>query len=456
MNSNRLPCTPSADQLLSIGKGEQEYGGLIMVRRRVLAIGDSIKLVPKAESANIDIVYMQKPSQFDPALIAYCQQLVLVDYQHVPTAVAMATALHEIESIDRIVTQTEAAQLVAGHLTDVLGIAGTTGRTARLLHDKSAMRALLNESGIGPVPYVANPAHGELREFVAANGAAIVKPTMGSGSLGVRRIASLDEVDEVWAWCQAFGLGDFLVEKLLDGPEYSVESFSVNGRHTVVAVTAKETDGGSVELGHVIPAPVTEAELTRIGELTVRLLDAVGLTDGPAHTEVILTADGPRVVESHTRRGGDRINELVRLVYGVDMEEAAYHLGGPGDPLEGRLHPARGAAAVRFLTAPPGTVTSVTGVDVAKAVEGVVEVVVSVQPGTAVSQLRWSDDRCGHVIARADDPDTAIALARKAAGHVVIATEPFNEDTAPADTLNAILRPFDEVFDPFHDTPATP
>jgi biotin carboxylase len=431
-----------------------------MARHRILAIGDSIKLVPKSQSADVEIVYMQKPSQFDPALVPHCQQLILVDYQHVPTAVAMATALHQLRPISRIVTQTEAAQLVAGHLTDVLGIPGTTERTARLLHDKSAMRAVLNENDIGPVPFAVNPTREQLREFVASHGPAIVKPTMGSGSLGVRRIASLEEVDEVGTWIEEFGLGDFMVEKCLVGPEYSVESFSVGGRHTVIAVTAKEVDGGSVELGHVLPAPIGAVELARISDITVRMLDAVGLLDGPSHTELILTADGPFVVESHTRRGGDRINELVRLVYGVDMEEATYRLVGQDNPLDGHLHAARGAAAIRFLTAPPGTIVSVDGIGDAKAIENVVDVAVYFQPGDVVQELRWSDDRCGHVLVHADDAAAAVELAKKAASHISIVTEPVasgpGSNAAAPETLREILKPFDEVFNPFQDSPAVP
>jgi biotin carboxylase len=357
--------------------------------------------------------------------------------------------------LTRIVTQTEAAQLVAGHLRDVLGVAGNSGRTSRLLHDKAAMRAVLNERGIGPVPFLANPTRDQLYAFVLANGASVVKPTKGSGSLGVRRIGAPDEVDAVWAWCGEFAIGDFLVEKMLVGSELSVESFSAGGRHTIVAVTAKDTDGGVVELGHVVPAPYTDAELAPVRELTVSLLDAVGLAEGPAHTEVILTADGPRVVESHGRRGGDRINDLVRMVYGVDFEEATYRLAGPSAPLDG-AHPARGAAAIRFLTAEPGTVTAVVGRDEAQASEGVVEAQVTVQVGTVVPQLRWSEDRCGHVIVHAGDADTAVRLARKAADCIAIVTEPAAGPASQPDTLAGLLSPFDEVLDPFQVGPVPP
>jgi biotin carboxylase len=419
----------------------------------ILIIGDSIRLVQKARPAGVEVVYVQKPSQFDPAIVACCDQLLLVDYQQVPTIEGLVRALHELRPFTRIVTQTEAAQLVAGHLSDVLAIAGNSGRTSRLLHDKAAMRALLNERGIGPVPFLANPTRDQMHAFVSANGAAVVKPTKGSGSLGVRRVGSPDQVDAVWAWCEEFAIGNFLIEKMLVGAELSLESFSEGGRHTIVAVTAKDTVGGVVEIGHVVPAPFTEAELAPVRELTVRLLDAVGLTDGPSHTEVILTADGPRVVESHGRRAGDRINDLVRMVYGVDLEEATYRLAVPSAPLDG-VHPARGAAAIRFLTAEPGTVTAVTGLEEARAGEGVVEAQVSVQPGATVPELRWSEDRCGHVMVHAGDAETAVRLARKAADCIAITTEPAAGSSSQPDTLAGLLGPFDEVLDPFDPEPA--
>jgi biotin carboxylase len=423
-----------------------------MERPCVLIIGDSVRLVEKARPAGVDVIYVQKPSQFDPALVARSDQVLLVDYQRVLLVEGLVRALHRLRHFARIVTQSEAAQLVAGHLVDALGIAGNSGRTSRLLHDKAAMRGLLNERGIGPVPFVVNPSRDQMHAFVETNGGAVVKPTKGSGSLGVRRIGSSGEVDEVWAWCERFAIGDFLVEKLLVGAELSVETFSQAGRHTIVAVTAKDTDGGVVETGHVVPAPLSEAELAPVRELTVRLLDAVGLTDGPSHTEVILTSDGPRIVESHARRGGDRINDLVHIVYGVDLEAATYRLATPSAPLDG-MHPARGAAAIRFLTAEPGTVTAVAGLAEARAHDGVVEAMVTVQPGAVVSELRWSEDRCGHVIVHAADAETAVSLARKAADSIVITTEPVAESPSPTATLADLLRPFDEVLDPFDSAP---
>ncbi len=419
---------------------------------RVLVVGGKAGIVRKAAALGLDVVHVQKPSAFDPDVVEHCSQLLLVDYQDVPTVTALVRALHEQHPFARVFTQTEAAQVVAGHLTDALGLPGNGERTTRLLHDKPALRALLNEQGIGPVRTVTRPTAAELRDFVKAAGPAVLKPTMGSGSLGVRRIASVAEVDEAWAWREAFGLDDFMAEEWLVGEELSVETFSLAGAHTVVAVTGKETGQGVVELGHVVPAPLDGAERQAVVSTVEALLDAVGLVDGPAHTELILTAAGPRVIESHSRRGGDRINELVRLVHGVDLEEAAYRLALDGDPLPQREEPT-GAAAIRFLVAAPGTVTSVTGAAEAEAMDGVVQVDVQVEPGDTVHELRWSEDRCGHVVVRAADAEAAVRLAAEAAARIVITTEPAAGDDGRSATLGTLLDEVDEVLDPFAAAP---
>ncbi|GHH56992.1 hypothetical protein GCM10018773_63730 [Streptomyces candidus] len=414
---------------------------------RVLVVGGKAGIVRKAAALGLDVVHVQKPSAFDPDVVEHCSQLLLVDYQDVPTVTALVRALHEQRPFTRVFTQTEAAQAVVGHLTDTLGLPGNSERTTRLLHDKPALRALLNDRGIGPVAAVVRPTRDELRDFVKTAGAAVLKPTMGSGSLGVRRIASVDEVDEAWAWREAFGLEDFMAEEWLVGEELSVETFSRAGAHTVVAVTGKETGHGVVELGHVVPARLDDGELSAVASTVEALLEAVGLVDGPAHTELILTAAGPRVVESHSRRGGDRINDLVRLVHGIDLEEATYRLALEGDALPQPGEP-EGAAAIRFLVAAPGTVTSVTGTAQAEAADGVVQVDVQVEPGDTVHELRWSEDRCGYVVVHAADTEAAVRRAAEAAAGIVIATEPAVIDGQVA-TLGTLLGEVDEVLDPF-------
>ncbi|MFJ1608848.1 ATP-grasp domain-containing protein [Streptomyces sp. NPDC088253] len=416
------------------------------MRPRILLLGGTEAGVRKAAECGLDVVNIDKPALFEPAARAYCVQTHLVDYQDIGLVTALARTLHAHRPFRRVVSQTEAGPLVAGHLTTVLGLTGTGAATARLLHDKAALRALLNERGIGPVPFRVGGSQSMLRAFAERHGALVVKPTMGSGSLGVRKVHTPEQVPEAWAWLDAFGVGEFMVEKLLTGTEISVESFSVAGHHTVLAVSRKDNGGGVVALGHVLPAPLPPGCAAEVEDMVRRMLDAVGLVDGPAHTELILTADGPRVVESHPRCAGGRIAELVELVHGFDMERLTCQLALPGgvpalDPVT------RGAAAVRFLTPPPGRVRAVEGLAAARRAEGVVRAEVGVDPGGQVEPLRWSEDRSGYVVARAEDAATAERRARRAAALIRVHTEPLPIE--PTATMHDLLTAADEVLDPF-------
>ncbi|MEU8654853.1 ATP-grasp domain-containing protein [Streptomyces sp. NPDC048737] len=394
------------------------------------------------------MVNIEKPALFESGAMEHCVQTHLLDYQDIGLVTALARALHAHTPFTRVFSQTEAGPLVAGHLTTVLGLPGNSAAVTRLLHDKLALRSLLNERGIGRVEVARGSSRETLQRFVDRHGAAVVKPTMGSGSLGVRKVLSASEVPATLDWLASFGVRDFMVEELLVGAELSVETFSVGGRHSVVAITGKDNGGGVVALGHVVPAVLSTRQASAVEDITLRMLDAVGLTEGPAHTEVILTADGPRVVESHNRCAGGYINELVELVYGVDMERTTYLLARNPGPSRVRER-GQGAAAVRFLAPPAGRVEDIRGVDQARAAHGVVKVDIKVRPGQDVRPLCWSEDRSGAVIARADSSEAAEHRARQVAESIEIRTN--GQELQPSVTMGGLLATVHEVLDPFGD-----
>nr|WP_317633476.1 ATP-grasp domain-containing protein [Streptomyces sp. HUAS 15-9] len=417
-----------------------------MTSRRVLVLGGNARTLGKAAAMGLEVVNFQKPALFTPEVVGHCAQVHLIDYQDIELVTRLARTLHAVRPFERILTQSEIGQLVVGHLNDELGLQGNGLTVMRTLHDKLALRTLLNAKGIGPVDVVRGTNRDALHRFVAEHGSAVVKPVMGSGSLGVRKIRSVAEVDEVWDWLSSFGIGTFMVEELLEGREVSVETFSYRGEHHVLAVTGKETGGGVVELGHVVPAPLGMADQRAVADFTAAVLDTVGVAEGTAHTELILTAAGPRVVESHARCGGDRITKLVELSTGIDMEELPFHLLDT----TGFTVPspeAKGAAAIRFLTAEPGRVVTVEGVEKARAHEAVIELDVKVQEGDLVRPLHWSEDRCGYVLVHAASTSEAIAQADKISSSIEIRTEAVAD--IPEVHMNDVLAEVDEILDPF-------
>ncbi|WP_274563196.1 ATP-grasp domain-containing protein [Streptomyces spiramyceticus] len=239
--------------------------------------------------------------------------------------VALARTVHELEPVTRITTFWEHDQDRAAAVGAALGVATHSPETVRLVQDKHAMRERLREAGVEDT--AAGRAYGEADLLAFGESAGypfIVKPTAGTASFGVTLVHSPEEA----AAAYRTATGDFpgiarlgvLAEQYHSGPQYSVEAFSEAAEHVVVAITRKYSDPKNmVELGHVLPAPLEPATQEAIGDHVGRVLDALGVEFGPTHTEIVLTADGPRIIETHLRVGGDEIFNLTKDAVGVDM-----------------------------------------------------------------------------------------------------------------------------------------
>ena len=102
------------------------------------------------------------------------------------------------------------------------------------------------------------------------------------------------------------------------------------------------------------------------------------------------------------------LNELaLRAALGEEIEPAALV-----------AEPQAGGASTVFLTAEPGELEAVEGVEDAEAVDGVLRVRVYRRPGFAVGELRHGADRLGAVQAVGGSRDEALERARAAAALV--------------------------------------
>jgi biotin carboxylase len=304
-----------------------------------------------------------------------------------------------------------------------IGMAAATARSLDRPHpdpeavlacrDKFRQRARLAAGGV-PVPgFAAAASPAEAVTAAARIGLpVVVKPVAGSGSIGVRRCATFNEVHAaaaaiLLADLTALGLppqSSILVEEYLDGPEYSVETFDEH----VVGVTRKHLgeEPYFVETGHDFPAPLSAALAASIGEAAVEALRALGLGWGAAHVELRLTGDGPRIVEVNPRLAGGMIPRMVQEATGIDLIAlmVAKAAGKPASPAATR----RRSAAIRFLVASSGgRVVAVTGVEQALAVPGVVDVGLNHPIGKQIVVRHSFQDRLGYVIASAEEGSVA-------------------------------------------------
>ncbi|MET0416200.1 MAG: phosphoribosylglycinamide synthetase, partial [Actinoplanes sp.] len=117
----------------------------------------------------------------------------------------------------------------------------------------------------------------------------------------------------------------------------------------------------------------------RLLEVVQSAHTALGFEHGVTHTEVRLTAQGPRIVEVNGRLGGDMITYVGLLATGIDLAVAAGRLAVDEAP---DLTPSRRCtAAVRFYYPPHDMVLDELSLDPGRMPAGIWEHVVLAGPG---------------------------------------------------------------------------
>ncbi|MFI5932115.1 ATP-grasp domain-containing protein [Actinoplanes sp. NPDC051494] len=401
----------------------------------LLLIGGTDEAVEKAKKLGLVVLLVQHPTKISDRQRELADVLHVVDFTDWSLLEPIARELYATPGYRVALSLTEPGLEPAGRINDLFQLGGTSQKVAGLLRDKWAMRQLL--SGTGRASVAAEQVTGidSLTGFGERYGYPfIVKPADGTASIGVFKVETPQQCDEVWQSVSRlrgtrtdrvsslFVLGDFIVEQYVEGPEFSVESFSFAGRHVIIAITEKFVSPTFAEVGHTMPARLSTGTRDALRSTVRDFLTTVGLRDGLGHTELRIGPDGPVVIEGHNRFGGDALPDLVRGAYGID--QATLALGWPfGLVPELPDEPvALGGAATRFLFSEPGRVESIEGVTRAQAEPDVLVVKMSVHPGDEVRPLRDNWDRVGLVAVTAADPSAALERSAEVIGELLRVT----------------------------------
>jgi biotin carboxylase len=348
-----------------------------------------------------------------------CARVVALD-DDAATAewVALARRIHEIEPIHAIGAFGEYDQHRAAAIAVALGLPFHEPDVIARVYDKALMRQQLSSRGIDDTPSAVVGAARDLKHFADVHGfPLILKPRDGSGSENVVKLSTASDLDAALSHVD----GDLVAERYLEGVEISVEAFSEGGVHRIVGITQKLKDAHFVELGHVVREATAADE--PVAAYVRSVLDALGIAFGPTHTELILTGEGPRMVETHTRAGGDQIPQLLHAAAGIDLVELAVRqaLGEQVLPVLDAMLADPGRAsrvgAIRYQVPPSsGHLLRVDGLAEATAVPLVTGCTILKDPGEPlVVPIRDSADRVAFCTAVAADAESARAAAEEAA-----------------------------------------
>jgi biotin carboxylase len=245
----------------------------------------------------------------------------------------------------------------------------------------------------------------------AARYPCVLKPLGLSGSRGVIRANNAAEFVAAFARIKKIAAEpSVLVEDFIPGHEYALEGIATRGRLQTLALFDKPDplDGPFFEETIYVTVPMKKA----IADTAQLAITALGLTDGPVHAEMRVNDAGVWMLEVAARPIGGLCSRVLRFAGGKPLEELILR-HAVGEPVEQILEP--GAHAVMMIPIPrAGIYIGVSGVEDARTVEGIEDIVVTAKRGQEMLPLPEGASYLGFIFARAETPERAVQALRDA------------------------------------------
>jgi D-alanine-D-alanine ligase-like ATP-grasp enzyme len=327
-------------------------------------------------------LYPPSPSGRPHPVVAGADEVVVVDTNDIDAVGEAAATVARRRRIDGVLTTCDYYLGTAATLAERLGLPGAPPTVMQGATRKHLVRAALDRFGLPNPTFAVAATWAGARAAAARLGMPLVaKPVDLNAGTSVRLVTGEGDLKD--AFWDVRGREHntrgqplqrlLLLEEVLTGAEVSVEAVTVDGRTTVVGITDKSVAGppAFVESGHMFPARLDRSVAASVEAFVVDALAAIGFTHGVSHTEVMVTSDGPRLVEINPRQGGGHIFDLVQLVTGTNTLEATVdlalgnrpRLGRTDAPLPSATVPGGSAAVFFVLSRRPGRVERVSGLD---------------------------------------------------------------------------------------------
>ncbi|MEN0083761.1 MAG: hypothetical protein AAGC66_03235 [Leifsonia sp.] len=347
------------------------------------------------------------PASRADQLAGYDDVLIVPDSIPESQLESVGAELAKHHRVEKVIALSEADLLVAARIRAASGIDGPTERELLLFRDKGVMKSRLLAEGVPVLPSVIARDVSDIQGFAHDFGYPIVvKPTRGSGSVGVTVIDSSLALDVV----RVKGSIDFITDPHngLVEPYIEHELFHVDGlvRSGEVVYSWVSSQGHSsclgMRLGRNLRSAILDPDDERaagLRALAVRALHALGVAATSLfHAEIFSTPEGYFINEIAARGGGGRIGDMIRAASGVYLPEEYVRAETASHPREDSDRTLKSHSAGLLLV--PRRSGVVQRVPTASCNETLIDLRVDVRPGDRLYTAQNSTDAAVSAIVR--------------------------------------------------------
>ncbi|MFJ4079824.1 ATP-grasp domain-containing protein [Streptomyces iakyrus] len=288
-------------------------------------------LVKKLSERGVECVHLRSQEVPPVRLLpSFVPDYYAADLGWFPDLDDAVRALKEAE-VDRVVAGAECGVVLADTLAHELGLPGNEFDGIEARRDKYLMAGRLAAAGLAaPVSFNTTDPRAAVEWFTTAGSPVVVKPAASAGTDNVHICSTAEEVRSACAAVMRsndyFGNPNpsAVVQKFLAGTEYIVNTVSVDGVQKVSDVwLSAKTAGptGAPLYDYQQPLPMTAPHVAELIDYVVSAVTALGITNGAAHSEVMLTEDGPVLIETGARLMGAMLPDVIERHSGTSHVE---------------------------------------------------------------------------------------------------------------------------------------
>ncbi len=373
-------------------------------------------------------------SNSEHSLVPEVANGITVDFSQPEQAYTDIISAVETINIACVLATDDSCVELCGRVAEYLGLPQNSAAAALLTQRKDLGREALARAGCNTPEYqlVKISDHGKVA--LSIEYPVVIKPLALAASRGVIRAnddtefcAAVQRIDSILESTtqQGFARENLLVESYIDGQEYAVEGFIIDGKFSLLTIFDKPeplTGPYFEETYYLTPTRLESRQSEElIGEIA-RCCAAYGLEHGPVHAEARITSSGPILLELAARTIGGQCGQLIEFSLRQKLEELIIQgMCGIAPQTDGE---GESAGVLMIPITDSGILKRIEGLTKAKQTEFVQDIEIHINPGYELIPLPEGASYLGFIFAQSPDFERTYHALKLAHSRLSFVTQP--------------------------------
>jgi biotin carboxylase len=373
-------------------------------------------------------------SNSEHSLVPEIANGLTVDFGQPEQAYATIIAATQSMPVACILATDDSCVGLCSRVAKYLGLAQNSSAAALLTQRKDLAREALTRAGCNTPDYQIVALGGSGPSALTIDYPVVIKPLALSASRGVIRAdneaeysAAIERIDAILeaAGQQGFTRDNLLVESYIDGDEYAIEGFIIDGKFNLLTIFDKPeplTGPFFEETYYLTPTRLDARQKDELVDEVAHCCKAYGLRHGPVHAEARFSDAGPILLELAARTIGGQCGQLVEFSLQQKLEELVIQ-GMCG--LVPHTEKATDSAGVLMIPiTDSGILQRVEGLTAALQTEYIRDIEIHINPGYELIPLPEGASYLGFIFAQAPGFDQTHTALKSAYTKLRFVTQP--------------------------------